>query len=254
MFVKKWFDNSKPIIVAGDSHTYGQGHDEGIFDPFKNPPSTKAWPNYIWSTDQFNNIASSGNSNGDITQSIYEHWHDNVKIVCVMFTHFNRRDFSFNGDSYTFLPSGIQYISNSVLEHERKKNIHANKTELFADFQKMFTLQQSDVGDYLNFLKNVIAIQNLCTSNQCKFFWCTLENIQKSKILTNNPYTDWQISRLEKLVHWQNYFTIKNNSLTEYAETIPGNVSTACGHYTVEVHKLWGSHFQTFINTINETI
>ena len=48
MFYKKWFDPLKPILVPGDSHTYGHGHEDISLDPFRNPPPPTTWPNYIW--------------------------------------------------------------------------------------------------------------------------------------------------------------------------------------------------------------
>lgn len=249
MFYKKWFDPSKNILISGDSHTYGHGHQEFPLDPYRNPPPLTTWPNYIWDSNKFNNVAHPGISNGDITQSIYEHWNANIKVVAVMFTFPHRRDFSYQGYGYTFNPNRIISLSNNPLEDNIRQNIVKENKELFKQFQKMYTMQQSDESNHIYLLKNIIAIQNLCNSNDCKFFWCTIKNFTVGEEKSKSPYINWQIAQLEKLIDLRNYFSIDNKSMSEFSDGLGKHVLTSTGHYNKEAHKIWGQAFKQFINT-----
>lgn len=252
MYYKKWFDPSKPILVAGDSNTYGMGHEDvplDPLDPFKNPPSKTTWPYYIWEENQVNNISHPGISNGDITQCIYEHWQPNIKVLAVMFTFPHRRDFSYQGYGYTYNPSKIISWSNNSLEDYIRQNILQKNTELFEQFQKMYTMQESDVGNHIYLLKNIIAIQNLCYSNKCKFFWCTLKNFTVGQKRSENTYINWQISQLEKLIDLENFFSINNQGMSKFLDQ-SGHVATSTGYYDKEAHKIWGQAFKQFIENL----
>jgi len=248
MFYKKWFDETKPVLVAGDSYTYGMGHQNTELDPFRNPPAPTTWPNYIWPANEFNKISNPGISNGDITQSIYEHWNNNIKVVAVMFSLPNRRDYSYKDYGYSFSPNNIVSLSNNPLENQMRHTVVQNNKELFDQFHKMYFMQESDVSNHINQLKNVIAIQNLCNSTGCKFFWCTVKPFSMGQERSENPYVNWQIWQLEKLIDITNYFSIDNKSMQEFGASFTHNVTTSTGHYTKEVHEIWGQAFSRFIN------
>lgn len=249
MFWKRWFDENKPVLVAGDSHTYGMGHQDIPLDPYRNPPPPTTWPNYIWNSDEFNNISHPGISNGDITQSIYEHWNSNIKVVAVMFTSPYRRDFSYKGYGYSFSPNNIVSLSYNPLENDIRQGVVEVNKELFKQFQKMYSMQESNESNHIYLLKNIIAIQNLCNSTNCKFFWCTIKDFSVGKEKSKNPYVNWQISQLEKLIDIRNYFCIDNKSMSEFGNDFAQDVTTSTGHYNKEVHKLWGQAFKKFIST-----
>ena len=259
MFYKKWFDENKSVLVAGDSHTYGAGHQNQHLDPFQEPPASTSWPNHIWNQNDYNNIAHPGSSNDDITQSVYDHFNQSIKILAVMFTHPNRRKFYFENYGYTFTgenkftdfskklrsPSYVYRICNNALEDSIRKEVYLKNKNIFRQIKESMSSQQSTISDHVNLLQNIIAIQNLCLSKNVKFFWCTLESLPSKTKLDKNPYAFWQIGQLEKLIDFSKHFHINNDGMSEFAKK-HGNIGP---HFDFEVHELWGNQFKHFINT-----
>ena len=105
----------KPILVFGDSNTYGDGlPDSGLIEPWKQH-SHLSWPYHMFPKTQIKNLAYPGCSNDTICLKLVRHASkDNV--VLIMFPTPTRIHMIKKGFNFIVSHNGTQAISDNEMK------------------------------------------------------------------------------------------------------------------------------------------
>ena len=233
----------KPILVFGDSHTYGDGlPDCGHLEPWKQH-SHLTWPYHVFpKKTQIKNLAYPGCSNDTICLKLVRHA-SKENTVLIMFSYPERLHIIKNGYNFVASHNFAESVSDNGNENWIGKQI-AKKYE--TEF-KEFVVKNFD-DNYLEiiFLKNILFCQNFCESNNIKYFFSLVSKREKNKISGSiEKYRD----SLYNNINWKNIFLIDGKyGYIDYAKKIKAKKALDGLHLGEDYHKLFGNLFFDWIN------
>ena len=236
----------KPILVFGDSNTYGDGFsDSGSVEPWKQH-SQLSWPYHMFPKAQIKNLAYPGCSNDTICLKLVRHASkDNV--VLIMFTTPTRIHIIKKGFNFIVSHNGTQAISDNGDENWVAKQI-ADKDE---EKDKRYFVENFD-DDFLEiiFLKNISWCQYFCSSKNIECYFTLANTYKKNKMRGSlEKYRD----SLYNNINWNNIFLMENtHGFRDYAKKINAKKLQDKIHYDQEYNKLFGNLFLDWINKKNQ--